>query len=55
MGQPGNKRRNKKVETNENETTEVQNIWDASKVVLSVKLQQYRPISRSKTNLKSTT
>ena len=55
MGEPGNKRRNKKVEANENETTEVQNIWDASKVVLSVKLQQYRPISRSKTNLKSTT
>ena len=34
MGQPGNQRRNKKyMETNENENTMVQNLWDAAKRV----------------------
>ena len=35
MGQPGNQRRIKKImETNENEDTTVQNLWDAAKAVL---------------------
>ena len=55
MGQPGNQRRNKKIymETNENENTMVQNLWDAVKVVLRGKnTLQYRPTSTSKKNLK---
>ena len=39
------------METNENENITVQNLWDVAKVFLRP-LQQYRPTSRSKKNLK---
>ena len=51
MGQPGNQRRNKKyMETNANENTMVQKLWDTAKAVQRGKL--YRTNSRRKKNLK---
>ena len=40
------------METNANENTIVQNLWDAAKVVLKEQFIQYRPTSRSMKNLK---
>ena len=42
----------KYLETNDNENTTTQNLWDAAKAVLRGSLQQYNPISRNKKNLK---
>ena len=38
------------LETNDNENTTTQNLWDAAKAVLRGKFVQYNPTSRSKKN-----
>ena len=39
------------LETNDNENTTTQNLWDAAKTFLRRKLQQYNPTSRNKKNI----
>ena len=39
------------LETNVNENTTTQNLWDAAKTFLRRKLQQYNPTSRNKKNI----
>ena len=38
------------LETNDNENTTTQNLWDAAKAVLRGKFVQYNPTTRSKKN-----
>ena len=46
----------KYLEVNDNEDTTIQNLWDAKKQFLEGNSeQQYRPSSKKKKNLKSTT
>ena len=45
----------KYLETNGNENTTIQNLWDAAKAFLRGKFMQYNPTSRNKKNLKYTT
>ena len=40
------------VETNDNENTTTESLWDATKAVLKRKLQQYSPTSRNKKSIK---
>ena len=40
------------LETNDNENTTTQNLWDAAKAVLRGKFIQYNPTSRNKKNIK---
>ena len=55
MGQPGNQRRIKKIiETNENEDTTVQNLWDTAKAVLRGEIHRNTSI-HPKTGKKSNT
>ena len=42
----------KYLETNGNENTMIQNLWDTAKVVLRGKLQQFKLTSRKNKNLK---
>ena len=44
----------KYTETNGNENTMTQNLWDAAKAVLKRSLYQFNLISRNKKNLKQT-
>ena len=41
----------KLLETNDNENTTTQNLWDAAKAVLRGKFIQYNPTSRNKKNI----
>ena len=44
------------LETNDNENTTIQNLWDEAKAVLEEEsLYQYNPTSRNKKNIKQTT
>ena len=43
------------LETNDNENTTIQNLWDAAKAVLRGKFIAMQPISRNKKHLKKTT
>ena len=43
------------LETNDNENTTTQNLWDAAKAVLRESLQQHNPTSRNKKNIEQTT
>ena len=45
----------KVLETNDNENTTTQNLWDAAKAVVEGSLQQYNPTSRNKKNIEQTT
>ena len=50
------KRETKKfLETNDNENTTTQNLWDTAKAVQRGNLEQYNPTSRNKKNIKQTT
>ena len=40
------------IETNENENTTTQNIWDSVKAVLQGRSQQYKPASRNRREIK---
>ena len=40
------------LETNDNKNTMIQNLWDAAKAVQEGSLEQYKPTSRNKKNLK---
>ena len=42
----------KYLETNDNENTTIQNLWDAAKAVLQGKFTAIQPTSRNKKNLK---
>ena len=41
----------KYLDTNYNENTMIQNLWDAAKAVLRGSLEQYKPTSRNKKGL----
>ena len=44
------------LETNDNENTTIQNLWDEAKAVLEEEsLYQYNPTSRNKKNIEQTT
>ena len=43
------------LETNDTENTTTQNLWDETKAVLEGSLQQYKPTSRNKRDIKQTT
>ena len=56
MGHWRNQRGNKKyLETNENENTMIQKLWNTANAVLRGKFIQYDPTAGNKKNLKSTT
>ena len=40
------------IETNVNENTKPQNLWDSVKTLLKGSLEQYKPTSRNKRNIK---
>ena len=42
----------KYLETNDNENTTTQNLWDAAKAILRGKFKLYKPTPRNKKNLK---
>ena len=43
------------LETNNDENTTTQNLWDTAKAVQRGNLEQYNPTSRNKKNIKQTT